>query len=696
MEFQGFQNSFPFIIAFCLFIGIFALSWYSYKGFSSISFQYRILLSTLRASALSIILLLIMNPFFFSSSERETLPKIAVFFDNSESTTIQKGVYNGLESYEDVIVDLNFQNRNGLAMDFFSFGTNVNKSEISELSYSEPDTDLNSLVSFITEKQEEYTGSIILSDGIITLGKNPIFDLGDINIPLYTIGLGDSSRIKDISISGISTNTIGYTNTSQIVEINVSQNGFIGNEIEVKISQDDSLLESQRILFDTDSQQKTLQFEIDLTESGLQQFQISTDVLEEESIEENNVSDFNIDVLESRVRIMHLAFSIHPDVKALRSILLSDINNEVNQITFIGNNRKIQNFSNNDIQEYDLFIIHGNPTPSQLQQLDFNLENTPTLFAQLPPLNSMLHDFGLIQINSIQSYPVSLFPNLSSSEHPILELPDVNLDRINTFQSVIRASSSEADAISLFNSSYQGVKTNSPIISILERGNTRRAHIMGWDWYKLVQSNNEQEKELSSTLLRNLINWTSSNPDNRRLKITPSKREFRISEQPMINATLLNESGNPENDAIIEIKLLDSNQQSRTFNMSSKGNGNYSLLLPRSAAGKYSISATAKKGTRTLETRDSEFIVSASGAELVNIIQNEELLRAFATLTGGSYFNFQNASNLWEQINVDNIMTIKTEFIEEYIFPIHAYWWFLLVLILLGTEWVLRKYFALP
>ncbi len=96
MEFQGFQSSFsPAIIALLLVVLV-IIALFSYQKQKSLTLPARWLLGALRAITFIILALLLFNPVFFKSEVVERAPKLMVLLDNSESTGINKGEYQGL------------------------------------------------------------------------------------------------------------------------------------------------------------------------------------------------------------------------------------------------------------------------------------------------------------------------------------------------------------------------------------------------------------------------------------------------------------------------------------------------------------------------------------------------------------------------------------------------------------------------
>lgn len=698
MDFQGFQFLLHPALIVLIVAALGGLSWYSYRGFNSIPALGRWGLISLRATALILIFLLLLNPYFYSSEEVEIKPEIAVFLDNSESIGISKGEYDGLNTYSETLEAINFPGIEEADFTFYSLGESVRSFAPDSVNATEIQTNLSEPIQSVLEMGEEVQAAIIISDGIFTFGRNPSVNALNSSIPIYTVALGDTTRVQDIAVSQVNTNATGYTNTNHVIEADITQSGFQNNSTTVSLIGEDGTLEEQQISFETQDQVKTVRFELELEEPGLKQFEIRSQPLPQEWTESNNSRIFSIDVLDSRVKILHVAFEIHPDVKAFRNLIEEDINNELYPLTWIGGNRFIEEMPDED--EFDLIIIHGVPSGNVNLSLLSAIEETPTIFAELSNRSKnqfqVAGQLQVIESTTNQLSQITLFNSPNNREHPILELPESDFQNAPPLFSPIRSEITVPGATPLLNLNYSGVQTEFPVVSVSETGNIRRAHILAWGWYRMLQNTSQIQRSYTESLFTNLISWTSSNPDDRLLRITPAKRTFSTSESPMINGSLLNERGEPETDGIIEFQLSKEDTEGRSFNMESTGEGNYRLSLPRLSEGFYNYTATARKSGREIDTQTGEFLVSNISSELVDTDRNDDLLRSISTGTGGAFFPYQDAANLYDSLSVANVLEVQTDVIENYAFPVRSIYWFILAVLLLASEWLLRKYYSLP
>ncbi|GAB5408846.1 MAG: hypothetical protein BalsKO_12110 [Balneolaceae bacterium] len=702
MDFQGFQNSLPTFII--LFIGILLIvvAVLSYRNLKSIPTLPRIGFISLRATAFIILLILFLNPYFFSSEIVKENPKILVLLDNSESSAIEKGDYKGKESYLEALGELNLSPNPRLNFEFFTLGSST-KQIISpdSLTLNQSETNFASAISQIQELEDDFDAGIIISDGIITFGRNPVIQASSLTIPLYTIALGDTSKVKDIAIKNLVFNPNGYTNTRHTIEVEVSQNGFLNQETTVKIlNSAGELMDEQEIIFEIDDQTASLDLQIELNEQGLQQYSVIVGELNDEWTLENNTSNLSIDVSDSKTKVLHISFEVHPDVKMLRSILNSDQNIELSTLTWLGGTRFIETQSV-DISEQDLLIVHGLPTTELNTSILENYDKIPSIYLQLPKSRSnearVFSELELIRNTGNRFFQINITPYEENLDHPIMELPEIGYQNISPLVSSLRALSNSPDALDLLKLEFQGVETPNDIISVVERGNIRRSAISAWAWYRMYQSPNSAERDFVTQLFLNIATWSSNNPDERRLKISPARPVFNLSEEVTINANLNNESGSPESGASIEILLNSPNSnEERTFTMSNEGGGTYQLDISALSSGLYSYKADARKGDRLIDSQSGEFLVQDSNSELINTIRNDGLLKTIAYETGGEFFVYDDLDGFWDQLNNDQILNQKEEIVESYSFPIRSFFWFAFVLALLATEWFGRKYYSLP
>lgn len=703
--FQGFQSSLPVWVYLLIFIGTTALSWWSYRGVSGIRKSYRYLLIGIRSAVFFVLLILLLNPFVKTEDAYYEQPTILVMLDNSASTAIKKSTYQGVETYRDVLNTLNFGDSSDVNFDFYAVGNETKPSHPDQLNFDADQTNLSSAMQTLQANQSEAGAAILISDGVFTEGQNPVFETQSLELPVFTVGLGDTTFQKDVLVSSVATNSTGYLNSKQPVTATIKSKGFKGQSIPVELRKGNKVITAKTITPEISNSSQEVTFALPLETEGLQQYQIQVPKLNEEWTEANNIQRFSIDVKDARQQILSLAFEVHPDVKLVRSLLLSDQNTNLTTRTWLQGNSFIEGDFSLDSDTLDLAIIHGYPQSglrgSLQQKIKALAENVPLVIAATPLFSPQRFEQQVTTLpvavtGNWNFVPVSMHPEVESTGHPIMELPAITYDQIPTVSAPIENLDNAPGATKLFSSSYQGRETQKPVLLAQELGNKRRSLVTAFNWFRLEQSGSADVREFVQQLWLNIVSWTATSPDNQLLEVQPAQTSFTGSEPVVINAFLNNERGEVEANASIDISVSSDSMGARFYTMENKGGGQYQLDLGTMPEGLYSFDATAQKGERTIDTQKGEFTVARSNAEFLNINRNDQLLRQIAQRTGGEYVPFDSVGGFWDRLQQRGLLDQQREVQTTFLYPYQHIGWFILVLLLLCAEWIFRKYLSLP
>ncbi|HEX6982289.1 MAG TPA: vWA domain-containing protein [Balneolaceae bacterium] len=701
--FQGFQSTLPVWLYLLIFAACSFFAWWSYSSITGIRKLYRYLLIGLRSSVFFILLALLLNPFFKKETSYFTEPNILVMLDNSASTAIEKRNYQGVKSYQKVLEELNFRDSSTVNFDFFSIGGEPKSISIDELTFNADQTNLSQTVELIKTNSGRAKAAIIISDGIYTEGENPVFEASGIDIPVFTIGLGDTTSQKDVLVESITTNPNGYLNSRHAVEVTVSSKGFRGESFPLQLQKGDEIIMTKTVTPKILNSTQTITFELPLEEEGLQQFKTVIPELLDEWTTKNNVQHFAVNVRDARQQVLSIAFEIHPDVGFIRSLLLHDRRIHLTSRTWLNGNRFIEGTLAFNPDTVDLAIIHGYPSsglPADVQKAITELaKNVPLIVAATPKFNprNFESEVSSLPVNASsfwQYSPVSL--QAEADTHPILELPTANFEQMPRIFAPIQNLSLAPGAEAIFSSVFQGQPASKPVLAVQQIGNKRAAIFTGYGWFQLGQSPDKQLREFVTRLWLNAVSWTATDPDDQKLEVQPAQTSFSETEPVVVNAYLKNERGEVESQANISISVSSDSMDTKFYSMENLGAGEYQLNLGTLPEGLYSFKAVAKKENRALGTQSGEFAVASSNAEFVNTERNAQLLRQLAQRTGGFYLPFDSLSGFWNQLNEQSILDQTKEIETTFWYPYQHLFWFILVVVLLSVEWIFRKYLSLP
>lgn len=112
--------------------------------------------------------------------------------------------------------------------------------------------------------------------------------------------------------------------------------------------------------------------------------------------------------------------------------------------------------------------------------------------------------------------------------------------------------------------------------------------------------------------------------------------------------------------------------------------------------GLYNFEAAAFRGSREIDRRNGQFSVSENVIEYTNTYRNDPLLRDIASSSGGSYLSWDEADELLVQLASLQLQNPSERQVAFDWYPYRRIGWFLLALVFLTTEWVIRKYLAMP
>ncbi|MDZ7773962.1 MAG: hypothetical protein U5K31_14655 [Balneolaceae bacterium] len=705
--FQGFQTGLPpwlFLLLAAVSVG---LAWWSYRHLASLPFSARLGMASLRAAVLLLLLVLLLNPFFRAREELPRDPEILVFLDASASAGITKGDYRGMESYRETAAELGLEGREGVRFSYVAFDRQVQSlASLDSLRTEGGETNLYNLFEVLEDRRSEATAALLLSDGIFTQGRSPAFEAASSPLPLFTVALGDTSRQRDITVQNVVTNTTGYLDTPQPVEVTVGAHGYEGRPLQVELRRGEELVESRQVTPSSSRESLSLRFELQPEATGLQQYQVRVPALEDEWTAENNTRPFAVDVLDDRQRILSVAFEIHPDVRMMRGLLQGEENTRLSRRTWLGSSRFLEGPFRFDPDTLDLLVMHGYPagglpseTAGQLQEI---MTSVPALYLHAPSasLVRMQKQLGTsLPVRAAGESPareVSPVPAVETDDHPVMELPAATYASLPSLQAPVENLEAGAASITLFESSHLGSPTGQPLVAVSETGNLRRSVLTGYGWYRISQSISDDDRLFVRTLMDNLVSWTASRPDNRLLTVDPASQSFGGGEPVVLNAYLRNESGDTESEASIQVTLEGDAIDERFYSMQNTGPGQYALSVPALPEGLYRFEAEATRGDRTIDTRSGEFGVSGSNAELVDTRRNDQLLRRMAVESGGAFRAWDSLDGFWNSLEQRGLLDAETRVQETLFYPYRWWPWFALVIVLLAGEWLLRKYYALP
>lgn len=647
-------------------------------------------LGVLRFICITLISLFLLKPLIKTIERNVEKPIVVIAQDNSQSLIVGADSNYYKNDYKKQLSEFAASFGEDYDVRTFSFGERVHEG-IDSLNFAEQLTDYSD---FLDEVYTRFSGRnlgavIMASDGLYNKGSNPVHSYKKLNVPVYTIALGDTTIHKDALIANISANRLAYLGNRFPMEIMVEGRKAAGETVTLTVSRKGNTLYSQSIAFAEERSFQKIALTLDAGEVGLQRYNVSITRLQDEITYANNSQDIFIDVLDSRQKVLLLAYAPHPDIQALRSAIAE---NESYQVDV----RLAKEFNGN-LQDYGMILWHQLPAmggigssliTSALEKkipglfvwgtsTDFNAFNSLNLGVSLGNYRSNATDIqGSIQESFSTFNWESSFPAIVRMLPP-LQVPFGDL----SFSPGIQTSVVQQVGT---------IKTSKPLIAFNEIRENKFGFILGegiWRWRSTSFQQSESHESFNELVTKS-VQYLAAKDDKSLFRVN-GKNDFSENEDIVFDAELYNASYEAVPGREISMKIK--NEDGKEFNYLFSANGEmYRLNAGRLPVGNYSYEAKVSSEGNPLSER-GEFSVSPLQLEIINTIADHRLMNQFARENNGIMVSAAEMKKLTEEIRAKKEIVSVSYENKQLDELINVRWLCALILILLSTEWLLRK-----
>ncbi|NBP68544.1 MAG: VWA domain-containing protein [Cytophagia bacterium] len=536
---------------------------------------------------------------------------------------------------------------------------------------------------------QKVAGLIFISDGIYNAGISPLYTT--FNFPIHTIGVGDTTKRIDLLIKNTLFNKIAYQGNRFPIRIDISAKGFLSRNIQVSLLNKGKVVDKKEISISNEALTQ-VEFLPQATEQGLQRYEIVIAPQSEEWNTTNNRTTVFVEVVSGKKKILALAPAPHPDIKALRAVIEKNENYDFD-LHIPGTT---QNNFDKLSAEADLIILFQVPDLKGItrQLLQKARTTKASLFFVLGEQTHWqeLNKEGIVQIEG----SIRQFDDVVPAFNPDFSIFNAETNLAGTFQSFPPASvpfvkmKISPSATPLLFQKVGSLVTDKPLLYIDQAEDRKIALMLGeglWRW-RLQEFSRNENTESFDELFGKLIQYLSTTDDRRKFRSYPIKQEFLDTESVQFESQVYNDIFEPVYNKTITIELTNeagvrTNYQYTT----SEGNTRYTIGNLAEGVYRYKASAMLEKK----EEVSGEFLVSRQQIETQNLTADFDFLRRLSTQTGGQFVKVENLDALTTSLAQQKATAvIQSE--EKYDNLINLKWIFFLLLILISSEWFLRKY----
>lgn len=649
----------------------------------------------LRFLTVTIICLLLLTPVLRSSFTESKMPIVVLAQDNSQS--ISEAMR---ESQRDSFVAQMRALEESLGQKFelqsYSFGEQVQ--EGTKYSFEDRSTDISKAFS---ELYDLYSGQnlsavVLASDGIYNQGNNPLYSATRLNVPIYSVALGDTLPKKDLVLKRVYNNQIAYLGDKFTVQVDVSAIYCGSATTNLRIEQGGRVLHEEALNIENNDYFTTKEIVLPANRAGMQRYDVSLSAVQGEVTRVNNKKEFYIDVLDARQKILLLGDAPHPDLAALRRLLSKNKNYEV-ELAYADKLKK-------QIAEYDFVVLHQLPSKRlaarELLQV-IKSKKIPHLFilgtaSDLPALAQAQGLAAPSNYGNGQMKPNDV-EGLLNSNFSLFTLDEKLAEKLRRFPPISAPFADytvQPDAQVLIRQKIGSVETSKPLLILGEEAGVKKGLLFAEGIYKWRLADYAQHENhfYFDELLGKTIQYLCTKEDKRKFRAFASNTLYGENEQISIDAELYNSNYERVNEPEATLELINEKGESFPFTFNKTANA-YTLKTGPFPAGRYQFKAKTNYNGEQLGA-SGEFAVQALQLEIFETTADHRILSLLSSRTGGQLVYPNAIASIPALIDAQGYAKpILYERIESRGL-IHYKWIFFLLLALLGLEWFLRRYFG--
>ena len=585
----------------------------------------------------------------------------------------------------------------------FSFSGNIKKIKNTEsFDSSGSSTDIGKVLNHIELNQDNLAGAVIISDGQNNNGINPKSLIKNIKVPVYTLGIGETKPLIDLSIESVDAPTVAVKGENVNSKATINSYGNLDEKVNVVLYSGKKMIGSKFLNISGQGSRNEARFIFTPLNLGENEYIVKVSSLSEEINIDNNQQKFLISVLKD-----HYKVALITGAPSFNTIVIKEY---------------ITNFPRVELDHY--VLSNNGYTPSL--KLFWSTPYQLIIFDNYP-IDVLKSKTQKIYSKKITSEKASLLwiigQNITSesaqSLTPFFHLDyvdeNINSDKNSWYftediinSSIIQGSltnqkSNFADIFPpittpyKFNAKHKKVNPiayheSDEVIPVIFMGDVKNIRSIVWtsnDFstlkYNISSNNNFRD------IWSNLFSWLLKTGGDRNLYFRLNKESYQQGEEILITGSSIQDNLSINNQAFITI--MDDSMEVNSFELrfnpeSNRWEGNFWAPKP----GNYNYKIVINDGSSEPMEQIGKFIVEKSQIELNQVSLNLPLLTNISNGTGAEYYSWESRSVL-----VDKIKSVKNKTkIDKSVVLSENKWVMIILIILLTIEWVFRKRIGLP
>ena len=685
--------------------------------------RLRWLLIGLRVAAFLLIVFLLMDPRYVLETDRSESARVIALLDRSASMSLPS------QGWQANTTPTRFEQAETLS-DLLGSAVSARAGEFDKVYFSDdlltgdetgvaPDgqgTDIQQAMESLLKRTEgeHIVGVVVFSDGAET--KSRLVRSAPPPVPVFTVGIGDTTAPEDVRISEVDYNTIVRAPSKTSIRVVVELSGEVNKRVQLTLTENGRVLFRKDTLLTADHPELVQEIWIEVSESGKRQMLLEADVDGVDVEEENNRRDIVIEAEKAGVKVLIVDLLPSWELHFLTDFLRKDQTFDFDLVSLVGDKLapnsgrlKDRDVFQTGLDEYDAIILASvsdavlsGPATDAIKTFVVEdgkgllvMPGQSSLFEQpaawrrlselLPVRGTPPHRFNL-QFTNVRPGAQALSNPITAQLVPLLSQEDWQqrspllgfygqLAPKNGVEVLLETEGAKAPAFI-----YQSVGKGR--VAVLSAGPI-------WRW-KFLAENNTLYDEMVSRLLDVL----SRGEDAERFMLTSRRNVYVSGEAPEFVAEVFNEKMQPVTGAPIRLEVSRVDEQGdevplENVSMRREGSDNprYRAAVSALVPGTYRVRGEAELPGRTIRSQPLEISVSNVSVEYQNVSQDRDNLNRIARQSGARYVTADQVADLGEQIALEpRIVASSSELSFRTSLIV-----FSIILAFLSLEWIIRK-----
>ncbi|MFK7909662.1 MAG: hypothetical protein AB8F34_03585 [Akkermansiaceae bacterium] len=618
----------------------------------------------------------------------------------------------------------------GKAPRLINDGNVVTSEDLAKLKANDPSTSIaTSLEAVANSGGIPPAGIVLLSDGIGSAtsqrSEAVLQDLGARGIPVYTVPIGLANP-DDVSIRNIVMQEVAFSGDRVPVRVHLQSQGYEQRTARLSVLLNDRRVSSRIVRFDGGVQFEDVDFRVDVYEKGAAKIDVIIEPFDDEVSTANNRVTRSIRIVNEKVNVLYIEGNARWEFRYLRAILHRDP--RINA-TFIASNagpevarssaEHIERFPSKQEEafKYDLVIL-GDVKASFFTAEELDLleklirDRGASLLMLCGPMHSPVSYAGtpVETMLPVRFDTEAKWEKIAESVYPVLtpegrsslvmtlendnELNDRIWSRMAPMDQLPPLLSAKPAATVLAVLSDSTARNQSYPLVAWQRFGTGKCMTIASDrlWRLRYKTGDKYHWRVWSQCIQ-FMTLSRLMGEHKRIRLETDRSVYSVDGQCRLYAHVMDENFEPISQPVFEVYVsgIDGGQAKELVSLRPDKSqpGLYEGYFTPSKAGRYRLEANENDKEISSTT---EFQVSDVQQELLDTGMRPDHLQRISDLTGGAKLGVRELSKLTDLINGEPAtITLRSER------PLWDNWLVVILLVgLLGGEWILRRRYDLP